>query len=138
MSRAVTPRKRKKPAERMSAGEVIAWLEKRGSARVATDMAERFGIRTKLRMLGVPVGIMRDLGKKLGRDHDLAAALFETGVYEGQMMAAFVGEPEKLTKAQMNAWTKAFDNWGTCDTLCFHLFDRSPLAWECAGRWCGA
>jgi 3-methyladenine DNA glycosylase AlkD len=135
MPRAPVQTKSKKPAGCLSPLEVIAHLEKRGSARVARDMAERFGIRTKLRMLGVPVGVMRDLGKKLGRDHDLAGALFATGVYEGQMMAAFVGQPEKLTTAQMNAWAKSFDNWGTCDTLCFHLFDRSPLAWACAKRW---
>ena len=30
----------------------------------------------------------------------------------------------------MNAWAAAFDNWGVCDTVCFHLFDRTPFAWE--------
>ena len=39
-------------------------------------------------------------------------------------MAAFVDEPEKVTPAQMDRWCRDFDNWGICDTVCFHLFDR--------------
>jgi 3-methyladenine DNA glycosylase AlkD len=35
----------------------------------------------------------------------------------------------------MNAWAADFDNWAICDTVCFHLFDRTPLAWEKAPMW---
>ena len=28
-----------------------------------------------------------------------------------------------------------FDNWGVCDTLCFALFDRSPLAFDKVRAW---
>lgn len=28
-----------------------------------------------------------------------------------------------------------FENWAGCDTVCFHLFDRTPLAWEKARQW---
>ena len=30
----------------------------------------------------------------------------------------------------MDAWCRDFDNWGTVDTACFTLFDRSPLGLE--------
>jgi 3-methyladenine DNA glycosylase AlkD len=35
----------------------------------------------------------------------------------------------------MNAWAGSFENWGDCDTVCFFLFDRTPLAWEKARLW---
>ena len=35
----------------------------------------------------------------------------------------------------MNAWCRDFDNWGTTDTACFALFDRSPLAWKMVAPW---
>ena len=35
----------------------------------------------------------------------------------------------------MNAWASGFENWGDCDTVCFHLFDRTPFAWEKARQW---
>jgi 3-methyladenine DNA glycosylase AlkD len=35
----------------------------------------------------------------------------------------------------MNAWAAGFENWADCDTVCFHLFDRTPYAWEKARQW---
>jgi len=35
----------------------------------------------------------------------------------------------------MNAWAAAFDSWAICDTVCFHLFDRTPFAWDKAREW---
>jgi 3-methyladenine DNA glycosylase AlkD len=46
-----------------------------------------------------------------------------------------VGDPERVTRRQMNAWASSFENWGDCDTVCFHLFDRTPFAWEKARQW---
>ena len=46
--------------------------------------------------------------------------------FEAQLLAPMLGEPDRLTPAQMDAWCRDFDNWGTVDTACFTLFDRSP------------
>ena len=35
----------------------------------------------------------------------------------------------------MDAWCRDFDNWAICDTICFHLFDRTPHAWAKVGHW---
>jgi 3-methyladenine DNA glycosylase AlkD len=35
----------------------------------------------------------------------------------------------------MDRWCRDFDNWGICDTICFHLFDRTPHAWTKVARW---
>jgi len=40
-----------------------------------------------------------------------------------------------VTRAQMDRWSRGFDNWGVCDTACFHLFDRTPHAWAMIARW---
>src|SRR5262249_16118392 len=61
---------------------------------------------------GVPVGAIQKLAKRIGRNHDLAAALWETGWYEARMLAAFVDEPERVTPGQMDGWCCDFDNWG--------------------------
>ena len=39
------------------------------------------------------------------------------------------------TKREMQAWASEFDNWATCDHACFHLFDRTPHAWDKARQW---
>ncbi|HVL19310.1 MAG TPA: hypothetical protein VM387_15000, partial [Gemmatimonadales bacterium] len=60
--------------------ESLAWLERRGSKRVRDDMLSRYGI-TAPKAYGVPVGTIQQLGKQLGKDHELAAALWATGWY---------------------------------------------------------
>jgi len=77
------------------------------------------------------------LAKRLGRNQELAAALWETGCYEARMLTAFVAEPARVTPAQMDRWCRDFDNWGICDTLCFKLFDRTPHAWDKVEQWNG-
>ena len=51
------------------------------------------------------------------------------------MLTAFVAEPARVTPAQMDRWCRDFDNWAICDTLCFHLFDRTPHAWAKVAQW---
>jgi 3-methyladenine DNA glycosylase AlkD len=118
----------------MDKSEVLRWLERKGSRRIADGMA-RYGIQTKRRVFGVSMRTMQSLAKKTGKDHALAKALWSSGWYEAQMVAALVGEPEKVTRREMNAWVADFDNWGICDTVCFCLWDRTPLAWEKARQW---
>jgi 3-methyladenine DNA glycosylase AlkD len=117
-------------------GEVrttLAWLERRGSKRNREGMA-RYAIRSD-KMFGVSVATLRGLAKRLGRNHDLAAVLWATGWYEARMLASFVDEPERVTPAQMDRWSRDFDNWAICDTVCFHLFDRTPHAWRKIALW---
>src|SRR5262245_15683512 len=85
--------------------------------------------------LGVAMRDVKALGKQLGRDHDLAAARWKTGVYEARLLPSFVDEPERVTAAQMDRWCGDFDNWGVCDTLCFNLFDRTAHAWGRLEPW---
>ena len=84
---------------------------------------------------GVAMKDIKELGKKLGRDHELAAALWRTGVYEARMLCSFVDDPTQVTSAQMDRWCKDFDNWAICDTICFNLFDRTAHAWAKVDEW---
>ncbi len=113
--------------------EALAWLKQRGTRRNREGMA-RYGIRAK-KVFGVSVSAVRELAERFGRDHALAAALWKTGWFEARMLAAFVEEPELVSAAQMDRWVKDFENWAICDTLCFHLFDRSPHAWKKIAAW---
>lgn len=115
---------------------VIADL-KRLADRKTRDGMVRFAIPND-RAFGVPVGKIRELGKRLGRNHVLASQMWKTGWYEARMLTAFVAEPAKLTPALMDRWCREFDNWAICDTFCIHLFDRSPHAFDKVRQWCNA
>jgi 3-methyladenine DNA glycosylase AlkD len=128
--------KRNPREPRAEVASVLAWLKKHSSVRNREGMA-RYGLPSD-NALGVSVANIRLLAKKLGRDHDLALALWETGVYEARMLTSFVDEPSRVTPAQMDRWCRDFDNWGICDTLCFHLFDKTPHAWKKITKWSDA
>ena len=113
--------------------DILAWLERRGSKRNIAGMA-RYGIVAQ-HVLGVSMTAIKQLAKRLGRDHELALALWDTGVHEARMLTAFVDEPRQVTPAQMDRWVQDFDNWAICDGLCFHLFDKTVHAWAKARAW---
>ncbi len=113
--------------------EVLAWLEEHGTKSHREGMA-RYAIPSD-KAFGVPVSTLQQLAKRLGRNHELAAALWATGWYEARMLTAFVDEPERVTADQMERWCRDFDNWAICDTLSFHLFDRTPHAWQKVTQW---
>jgi 3-methyladenine DNA glycosylase AlkD len=114
---------------------VVASLKRLASKRYRDGMS-RYGLPSD-NAFGVPVGSIQKLAKRLGRNHDLAATLWDTGWYEARMLAAFIDEPERVTPAQMDRWCRDFDNWGICDTVCFHLFDRTPHAFRKVTQWAG-
>ena len=88
---------------------VVALLKRSGTKAVRDGMA-RYGIPSD-KAFGVSVGDLQKIAKRLGKNHALAGALWETGWYEARMLAAFVDEPTCVTPAQMDRWCGDFDNW---------------------------
>jgi len=113
--------------------DALARLERLGT-KAGRDAMARYAITAK-KAFGVSVGDIRAVAKRLGRDHDLADPLWDSGWYEARLLVAFVADPARTTPAQMDRWVAAFDSWAVCDTLCFHLFDRSPHAWKKVAAW---
>lgn len=119
---------------RATVAAIVAEFERRGSAKVRDDMQRRYGI-TATKAFGVPVAVIHTIVKPHRRDHALAGALWKTGIYEARLAAAFVGEPTKVTPAEMDAWRSEFDSWAVCDTMCFHLWDRCEHAFAKVKKW---
>jgi len=111
----------------------LKWLKSHGSRRTLEGMV-RYGIHVD-KAFGVSMANIQVLGKRLGRNHELAIALWDSGWYEARLLTSFVDEPERVTPAQMDRWCRQFDNWSICDTVCFFLFDRTPHAWDKVKQW---
>ena len=117
----------------MTVTDILAFLRRRGSRKNVEGMA-RYAIVAP-DAVGVSVGTIRALAKRVGKDHKLALDLWKSGCYEARMLTAFVDEPALVTRPQMDRWAKDFDNWAICDGLCFHLFDKTPHAWPAINDW---
>ena len=117
------------------AREVVRTLERMGDPARRDGMA-RYGIDIS-RALGISVTELRRLARDLGHDHDLAAALWASGVHEARILASLVDEPARVSHAQMDAWVADLNSWDVCDAVCGNLFDRTPFALDKAVEWSG-
>ena len=113
--------------------DALAALERGGSKAGVAGYA-RYGV-TVVRAWGTPMNKVQAAARACGRDHELAQALWDSGWHEARLMAPYVADPALVTPAQMDAWTSQFDNWATCDTACFVLFDRTPHAFGRITAW---
>jgi 3-methyladenine DNA glycosylase AlkD len=118
------------------ADEVLVELRRLGNHENVAGMA-RYGIAPR-EALGISAGPLRALARRIGRNHALASQLWATGVFEARLLAAFVAEPNRLTRRQARVWTGDFENWADCDGVCIHLFRKAPFAHafavECSRR----
>ncbi len=94
----------------------------------------RFGISSK-NTLGIPTPILRSMAKKIGKNHELALQLWNTGIHEARLLACFIDDPAAVSEKQMEAWVRDFDSWDIVDQCCSNLFDRTPFAYEKAFAW---
>jgi 3-methyladenine DNA glycosylase AlkD len=132
-----------KPAARVPSGgtarsrarQIVDELRSLGDP-VARQGQARFGIQTS-RALGIPMPKLRTIARREGRDHELALALWGSGIHEGRILAALVDEPSAVTESQMEEWAAEFDSWDLVDQCCGGLFDRTPWAYSKAIEWAG-
>ena len=96
----------------------------------------RYGIATE-HAYGVSLPELRTLAKDLGRDHELAAALWASGVHDARILASLVDDPVLVDDAQFERWAGDFDSWDLCDQVCQNLFRRTPHAYAKAVEWTG-
>lgn len=117
----------------MNYDEVIEQLKSTGDPRNVEGMG-RFGIKTE-NNLGNSVTTLRNFTKKIGKDHDLAVKLWNSGIRDARMVAACIEDPKTISEDQVEKWVKDLDSWDICDHCCGHFFDQIPFAYKKVREW---
>jgi 3-methyladenine DNA glycosylase AlkD len=97
-----------------------------GMARFGIDVANTYGIAAP---------VLQKLSREIGKEHDLALALWESGIHEARKLAPLIDVPKLVTEDQMESWVADFNSWDICDDCCSNLFDKTPFAYEKAVEW---
>ena len=113
--------------------KVLEKLKSMASPENVEGMA-RYGINPK-NNLGISIYKLRPLAKDIGKNHELALKLWESGIHDARLLAVFIEDPAKVTGKQMDSWAKDFDSWDVCDQACTSLFDLTPFAWSKIIEW---
>lgn len=117
----------------MTYGEVLAELRAMADPSNLKGQA-RFGIDVS-NSLGISMTSLRPLARRIGKDHSLAIALWDSGIREARILATLVDDPVQVTEEQMEAWAAEFRSWEVVDAACCNLFDRTPFRYSKAVEW---
>lgn len=115
------------------AEDILERLRALGNPQNVASM-ERYGINTH-NTLGISIYTLRPLAKEIGSDHELALALWDSGIHEARILAAYIDDPALVSEGQMERWVLDIDSWDVCDQVCSSLFDRTPYAYDKALEW---
>jgi 3-methyladenine DNA glycosylase AlkD len=134
-----TPKKRSSSSRRPKAAET---LSKAAVLRELKEVADPM-VRAKLAYFGVNVPkaygisapVLHTFARHIGRDQALAEELWSTAIHEARILAALIGEPEKVTARQMERWVRDFDSWDLVDTACCYLYAHAKPAWKKVYEW---
>jgi len=113
--------------------EILEKLKNMASPKNVEGMA-RYGINPK-NNLGISIYKLRPVAKEIGKDHQLALKLWNSGIHDARLLAVFIEESSLVTGEQMDSWAKDFDSWDICDQACTSLFDSTPHAWKKVYEW---
>jgi D-tyrosyl-tRNA(Tyr) deacylase len=84
---------------------------------------------------GISAPVLHALARRVGKDHALAKELWSSGIHEARILAALIGEPDKITSAEMDRWAVDLDSWDVVDASCRYLYVFSAPAWEKVEAW---
>tara|TARA_R110002020_G_scaffold34066_26_gene103734 strand:+ start:8216 stop:8929 length:714 start_codon:yes stop_codon:yes gene_type:complete len=105
--------------------DILAWLEEHGSSENLAGMA-RFGIDTA-KAFGVGNALLRPFAKTLGRNHERALDLWQTGYREARLLAIFTDEPARVSTDQARAMAADFNSWEIVDHAADLFVDAGHL-----------
>src|SRR5437667_11505542 len=104
----------------------MAEMKRRGDPKSVVGMA-RFGIQTG-RAFGVSVPQLRELSGRIGKNHELAQRVWETGFHEARILAGMIDEPARVTEDGMEGGGLEFDSWDVVDGGWGNRLDKAPVA----------
>lgn len=117
----------------MITAEIIKKLQSYANPQNVVGMAT-FGINPK-QTLGVSVPVLRKMAKEIGKDHQAAIGLWQSGIHEARILASMVDDPWQVTEEQAEHWVSDFDSWDVCDQVCMNLFDKTSMSFAKASQW---
>jgi len=101
------------PSPSSTTEQILVYLKaQRDEANI--DGMARFGIVTDT-ALGISNTTLRAIGRRIKRNHARALELWDTGIREARLLAAFTAEPRKMTAGTARAWAADFNSWEIVD-----------------------
>src|ERR1700740_511926 len=122
-----------KAAETWTKAAVLQVLQKVADPKVRVRLAY-FGVKVP-KAHGISTPVLHAFARHIGKNKELAEQRWSSGIHEARILAALVGESEKITAAQMERWVRDFDSWDVVDSACCYLYAAAKPAWNKIHEW---
>ena len=111
---------------------IMKELQKMGTESIRKVFANHGAPATTL---GVKVGDMKTIVKRVKKNHELALGLYATGISDAMYLAGLIGDETRMTKADLNRWAKE-SSWHMISEYAVpFVAAESPFGWELALIW---
>lgn len=111
----------------MTVAEIIKELEQLANPEKIAFKQKKFAVISN-NALGIYHKDLKEIAKRVGKNNELAKALFDTNIYEARLLCSKLFKPKDVTEDLMEKWLLTFENWEVCDSFCMGLFSKSPFA----------
>lgn len=117
----------------MTIEEVFTLIEAHRDERGIRQWQERHAA-SGLRSLGLGLTQLRKLAKEIGRNRDLAQALWTTDLYEARVISLLIDDPSRMTREQAEAQVEQLEGghlahvFSSCDATLARVSFVRPLA----------
>ena len=117
-----------------TASDVVRYLRSSSTLK-QTERVRTRGIDPE-HILGIPKKIVHESAKSLGKHHQLAIDLWNTGYHEARLIAILVEDPGMMDINQAKYWISSIWSWDLCDHFARYLLpyirDFNTLIGYCA------
>lgn len=116
----------------MTFEEVMAYLEEHGIEAVRRVYRSHGAMEP---LFGVKLTDMKPLVKTIGKDHELALRLYDTGNSDAMYLAGLIADPQRITMEELDDWVgKAY--WDMLSERCVAVIAaKSTHGFEAARKW---
>jgi 3-methyladenine DNA glycosylase AlkD len=114
------------------ADAIVAELRKMGSETTKRTLM-RHGAPESI--FGVKIGDLKKIEKRVKTDHELALALFDTGIGDAMYLAGLIADDEKMTKKDLQRWMKQATWSMVCEYTVPWVAAGSKHGYEIALEW---
>jgi 3-methyladenine DNA glycosylase AlkD len=125
----------------MTYKQAMAALKKAGTAQ-NRKIYGKHGVRGE--MFGVSFAVLKTLKKTIKQDHDLAAALWQSGNHDARVLACMVADADAFTSRDLDAMARDLDSYVIADAFSSmvargrHRLRKAETWSRRKGEWVGA
>jgi len=121
----------------MTVSEVLARLESERDERGMRQWEKLGSATAGMRSFGIGLTRLRKMARQMGRNRDLAHALWTTDVYEARVLALLIDDPAQITREQAEQQVEQLAGgmlahvFASCDAT----LAKTPFVVELADQW---